>query len=1143
MTSEVAVVCPPLETTHMPILIALRHLTEYRYDRQVELLPHVVRLRPAPHCRTPILGYSLKVEPSNHFINWQQDPYSNHLARLVFPKKSDNLRIEVELLAELRAFNPFDFFIDPSFEQYPFVYEPTLSRELSPYLEAGDRGPLLNKVLSTLRRERVRTIDYLVEINQFLQQLVRYLIRMEPGIQTCEETLQSSSGSCRDSAWLMVQILRGLGIAARFTSGYLIQLVPDEKPVDGPSGPPADFTDLHAWAEAYLPGAGWIGLDPTSGLMAGEGHIPLACSADPITAAAISGSYLWDRLPGEGEDARATEELTFQMAVTRFDESPRSTKPYTDAEWKAIDTLGHKIDAELELADVRLTLGGEPTFVSTKNRDAPEWNTAALGDEKRRIADELLRRLQARIAPGGLLFHGMGKWYPGEPIPRWGYGCYWRKDGDPIWRDVELFAVEGRGGHCGESEARQFIRRLAERLELDPSSPIAAHEDAWYYLWRERCLPINVDPFESRLEDPEERKRLQRVFDQGLRAVVGYVMPLRREVASSGSRRWQSGQWTLREKRLYLLPGDSPMGFRLPLDALHWEAQERIHQVLERDPLEPRTDLPRYPCRDTETFGQPRVIAQAPPGMATFSAARAAGGNQPIVRTALCVEPRGGILHIFLPPVSLVEDCLDLLARIEETAHDLSLPVRIEGYAPPYDPRLQHLQITPDPGVLEVNVHPSGSWSELVKNTSVLHEEARQLHLTAEKFLLDGRPTGTGGGNHILLGGPTPQDSPILRRPDLLRSLIAYWQNHPALSYLFSSVFIGPTSQAPRVDEARNDSLYELDIAFRQLSNGSVDQGSSPPWIVDRLFRNLLVDVTGNTHRAEFCIDKLYSPETASGRRGLLEMRSFEMAPHERMSLSTQLLVRALVAWFWRTPYRQPLVRWGTQIHDRFMLPHFLQQDLEEVVEDLRRAGHMVDPAWFRPHLEFRFPQIGSVTCQGVHLELRPALEPWPVLGEEPGGGGQVRFVDSSVERLQVMIEGLTEKRHVVTCNGRRVPLHPTGATGEFVAGVRFRAWQPPACLHPRIPVHAPLVFDLVDAWQERAIGGCTYHVVHPGGRAFDTLPINSLEAESRWRARFWPLGHSIGTVPVPPEERQVEYPMTLDLRRPESACLKVPAG
>jgi uncharacterized protein (DUF2126 family)/transglutaminase-like putative cysteine protease len=1107
----------------MSIRVALNHTSCYRYDRLVTLQPHVVRLRPAPHCRTPILNYSLSIEPGPHFLNWQQDPFSNFLARLVFPQAVRELRVVVDLTAELTPFNPFDFFIEPHAEHYPFTYEPALARELAPYLEAAPAGPLLLELVGKLGQRDVRSVDFVVKLNRHLHQAIRYLIRVEPGVQSPEETLKRRSGSCRDSAWLLVQLLRNFGLAARFVSGYLIQLTADERSLDGPSGPERDFTDLHAWAEVYFPGAGWVGLDATSGLLAGEGHLPLACAAEPTSAAPITGSFAWTPDPERPEE-RCEETFDVHMSVVRIHESPRVTKPYTDGQWHAILDLGEQIDRDLQALDVRLTMGGEPTFVSIDDRDAPEWNTTALGAGKQRQGATLLHRLREQFAAGGLLHFGQGKWYPGEPLPRWAYGCYWRRDGIAVWQDPTLMADIARDyGHTAD-EARRFAAALAERLRLDPAFCVPGYEDVWYHLWRERRLPYNVDPLQNRLDDLLERTRLARLFEQGLGQVVGYALPLRRR--AEGHAGWESGKWQLRSPHLFLLPGDSPMGYRLPLDSLPWETPEARTEIYPRDPFSPRDPLPFRPEPSRQIQGMSAPDPSAAEQYFRFSR-NGHGAAATVVRTALCVEPRGGRLHVFMPPVAMLEDYLELIAAVEATAAELCVPIVIEGYRPPADDRLWHFQITPDPGVLEVNIQPAQSWKDLVRNTTIVYEEARQARLSAEKFMLDGRHCGTGGGNHVVIGGPSPADSPILRRPDLLRSLLACWHNHPSLSYLFSSLFIGPTSQAPRVDEARNDSLYELDLAFQQVP----EKGACPPWLVDRVFRHLLVDVTGNTHRAEFCIDKLYSPDGTDGRRGLLELRAFEMPPHARMSVVQQLLLRALIARFWRLPYRRALVRWGTELHDRFLLPHFIEQDFDDLLHELAQEGYRLDPEWFAAHREFRFPAIGSVTYRGVHLALRTALEPWHVLGEEATSGGTVRHVDSSVERLEVKVQGLTDSRHQVLCNGRRVPLHPTGVNGEYVAGVRYRAWQPPSCLHPTIGIHAPLVFDLLDTWTGRSLGGCQYHVAHPGGRAFERFPVNAGEAESRRTARFFPFGHTPGMMMAPAPERHAEAPLTLDLR------------
>jgi len=1114
------------------IHVALNHVTHYRYDRPVSLSPQVVRLRPAPHARTPIISYALKVTPEQHFINWQQDPQSNYLARLVFPEKTREFKVEVDLVAELSVINPFDFFLEPGAEQFPFSYAPALRHELLPFLEKLPATPLFQAFVDGIPRTPQASVDFLVSLNQRVQRAIGYVIRMEPGVQTPGETLVKALGSCRDSAWLLVQVLRHLGLAARFVSGYLIQLVPDVKSLDGPSGAERDFTDLHAWCEVYLPGAGWIGLDPTSGLLAGEGHIPIACSPEPSSAAPITGF---------SDECEC--EFSHTMSVERIAETPRVTKPYTDAQWAAIEGLGLRIDADLAAGDVRLTMGGEPTFISIDDPDGAEWNTEALGPSKRTRAADLFHRLREKYAPHGLVHFGQGKWYPGEQLPRWSLNCFWRKDGEPIWKNAALIADETQDYAADAELTGRFLRGVAERLDLDGQYVFPAYEDAFYYLWRERRLPVNVDPFDARLDDPLERERLARVFTQGLDAVVGHVLPIARSFVRG---RWQTGPWFLRTERCYLIPGDSPVGYRLPLDSQPWVARADYPYVNAPDPTQAVPPLRAY--HDIRTTLDERALAEGAlpldadgkSGSGLFATAGAAAFERwPqqhesagwITRTAMSAQARNGVLYIFMPPTSCLEDYLELVAAVEATAQALCAPVILEGYEPPRDARLEKFSVTPDPGVIEVNIQPCADWAELVERSTHLYEAARLSRLSTEKFMLDGRHTGTGGGNHFVLGAATPLDSPFLRRPDLLRSLISYWHNHPSLSYLFSGLFIGPTSQAPRLDEARNDAVYELEIAFRQLPPAGTEV---PPWLIDRLLRHLLVDATGNTHRAEFCIDKLYSPDSASGRLGLLEMRAFEMPPHARMSLAQQLLLRALIARFWKTPYAPPrLVRWGTELHDRFMLPHFVQQDFNDVIFELNDAGYAFHPDWFAPHFEFRFPRHGGFAVQGMEIEVRHALEPWHVMGEEGAVGGTVRYVDSSVERVQVKATGMASDRYVLTCNGVPVPLLNTGSVGEFVAGVRYRAWQPASCLHPTIGVQAPLTFDLVDTWTRRSLGGCRYHVAHPGGRNFERYPVNAYEAEGRRLARFTVLAHTPGRIEVGEAARNARFPFTLDLRRP----------
>ena len=1111
----------------MSIHVALNHVTHYRYDRPINLGPQIVRLRPAPHSRTRILSYSMRVEPATHFINWQQDPQSNYLARLVFPDKTTSFRIEIDLVAEMAVLNPFDFFLEPSAEHYPFAYEPEVALELEPYTIKVPATKAFEAYLATISREKTATNDWLVALNQKLQRDIGYLVRMEPGVQTPEETLTRASGSCRDTGWLLVQLLRHLGLAARFVSGYLIQLKSDVKSLDGPSGTEIDFTDLHAWCEVFLPGAGWIGLDPTSGLLAGEGHIPLACSPEPGSAAPVSGAI---------DECETTFEHS--MSVTRVWEAPRVTLPYTEAQWRAIDALGHQVDNDLLKNDVRLTQGGEPTFVSVDDREGDEWNTEAMGPTKRLLSADLMDKLRAKYGDGGLLHYGQGKWYPGEQLPRWSLNLFWRKDKQPVWTHPELFASEHQDYGVTEAHAHRFLAGVAKRLGLDSKYVFPAYEDTWYYLWRERRLPTNVDPFDARLADPLERDRLRKVFTQGLDKVVGHVFPVARN--PSGAPRWQSGPWFLRAERCYLIPGDSAMGYRLPLDSQPWAKESDLPWVYPPDQTQPFAPLPPYRrlryASGANEGGSAGASAAEPSSASGAPALRAPGRFESaasVTRTAMSAEPRNGRLYVFMPPATALEDYLELVCAVEDTALEMKLPVILEGYEPPKDPRLALLRVTPDPGVIEVNIHPAHSWNELVDQATHLYQSAHETRLSTEKFMLDGRHTGTGGGNHFVLGGATVADSPFLRRPDLLTSMVAYWHNHPALSYLFSGLFVGPTSQAPRVDEARNDSVYEIEIAFAELKRITEQNGHVPPWLVDRLMRNLLIDVSGNTHRAEFCIDKMYSPDGPTGRLGLLEMRAFEMPPHARMSLTQQLLMRALVSRFWQSPYApERLKRWGTELHDRFMLPHFIWQDLSDVCEELNAAGYPLELDWFAPHLNFRFPRLGDFAAMGVEVELRLALEPWHVMGEEGAVGGTARFVDSSIERIQLRVTGLVGDRHVLTCNGRTIPLQPTGKVGEFVGAVRYRAWNPPSALHPSIDVHAPLTFDLLDTWMHRSMGGCQYHVAHPGGRSYDTFPVNMLEAEARRLARFFRTGHSPGYMPVPKEERNPNFPFTLDLRR-----------
>lgn len=1078
----------------MPPRVALTHITRYRYSADVALGPHLIRLKPAPHCRTPISAYSLRTSPAPQSLSWQQDPSGNFVARVNFPLSTRELNITIDLIADLAPQNPFDFLVDPEASTFPFTYDASIEPALSPFRLTPAPSRSLDAYVDRIRAgsQGRGTIDLLCEIARDLSGVISYRRRFEHGVQTPEESLATASGSCRDSAWLLVDILRRLGLAARFVSGYLLELGKVGEQDDRTQS--TDSAALHAWAECYIPGVGWIGFDATSGLLAAEGHIPLCSTPSPESAAPISGTH-----------SIANVEMVNEMRLELLSDTQSPESPYRQAEWQKILLAGAAVDGRLEAGDVRLSMGGEPTFVAREDPLAPEWNLAALGPTKRAYSDKLSRRLMQRFAPGGLVHHGHGKWYPGETAARWAFAVLWRNDGKPLWNDVTLIADETPSAPVSLGDAERYAHALCEALGLLPESAMPAYEDVAHYLLVERRLPLGFELSQAKLSSAGERTRLARILDHGLGQPVGFVLPLI-IVDHGGKRRVVTERWRLKREALFLVPGDSPIGLRLPLAGLQ-----------DVDFIDYPNVEPRDPMADT------RPLPDASDDMGSLPQSASVGP----VRTALTVEPRPGHVAIFLPPLSDGEDYATLLAAIESAARRAAIKIRLEGYLPPFDTRLGAIKVTPDPGVIEVNVHPARSWDELVAITEGVNEDASAIGLAADKWLIDGRRIATGGGNHIVVGGLTPADSPFLRRPDLLASLISYWQAHPALSYLFAGQFVGPTSQAPRIDEGRHEQLAELEIAFAQLPKSG---STVAPWIVDRLFRNLLIDVSGNTHRAEICIDKLYSPSGPMGRLGLVEFRAFEMPPDPRMSLACQLLVRALIAFLWERPYRRRMVRFGTTLHDRFLLPTFLWEDLEAIVADLEGAGFPIDAQWFRPHLEFRYPVIGSFRGGDVEVTLRQALEPWHVLAEE--GGGTSRRVDSSLDRIEVSAKCHAFDRYAVACNGCYLPLAATTAPGVRVAGVRYRAWPTSDGFHPLIPTHVPLNFDIFDTFNGRSIGGARYHAVDPSGRIAERPPVDAREATIRRAARLQLHGHSpSGTrfASAPPDP---EHPLTLDLRR-----------
>ncbi|HEY1555651.1 MAG TPA: transglutaminase family protein [Kofleriaceae bacterium] len=1027
--------------------VLVQHRSRYRYPAPALLGPQVIRLRPADHARARVESYRLDIAPE-HRVHWQRDPHGNHAARVTFKsgQRIESLELLVELALDVRPVNPFDFFVDARAKTTPFTYPDALAGELAAFLDTGDPAYRLGRrtleLLAALPGE-ADTIDLLVEINRRVREAVAYVIRDEPGVWTPEQTLAEGRGSCRDSGVLLVALLRARGIAARFASGYLVQLADEGMIPDEPRGVDRDVVDLHAWAEAFVPGAGWIGLDGTSGLFTGEGHIPLACTASPAHAAPLDGT----------SDVPASA-VEFTTRIARLGHEPRPTAPYTDDTWRELLAAGDRADATLVEAGLALTVGGEPTFCARDGSDAKEWQGGALGPDKWRRGRHLADELRDRLAPGGLVLHRSGKHYPGESLPRWALDVVSRADGVPLWPIRELAA------DSTIAAARRFGEALARELGI----AVELH-----------------DAFE---DDGE---------------VAGYVLPLRRAGTSDFGLRasdWRSERWQFPGGKLVLIPGDSPIGLRLPLSSLPPAEQEP--QI---DADDPRQQLPLQ-----SAVRGPKSEVHPPP-----------------IRTAVCLEPRAETLWIFLPPVDTAADFIDLIAAIDRARGSA---VALEGYPPPPSPELRRFSVTPDPGVLEVNVAPVASCREAAGLHETVFEAAVACGLTAERYLLDGRAAGSGGGNHITLGGPTRETSPWLLRPELLASLVAFTQHHPSLSYLFSGLFVGPTSQAPRVDEARHDALYELELALPRLFE------QPPAWQVDALLRHLLVDVAGSTHRAEISIDKLVDPQTPHGRQGLVELRAFEMPPHPRMVAAQVVLARALVASFSRAPYRHSLVRWGTELHDRFLLPYFLWRDFEEVLAHLARTGIALPHAAFEPFVELRCPLAGTLAVGDAALELRNAIEPWHVLGEEATQTGTARYVDSSVERVELRARGLDPERYAIAVNDVIVPMRAVAGRDLRVAGVRFRAWCPPHALHPHLGLHHPLHLAIVDKWAERGVAGGAYHVWHPEGRAFDTPPLTRVEAAARRAQRFT----REGPPPWPLRAREVEphpeQPYTLDLRR-----------
>jgi uncharacterized protein (DUF2126 family) len=1094
--------------------LLVQHQSTWAYPSPAALGPHLIRLRPASHTQADIETYGLTITPGGD-LRWQQDPYGNHIGRLTYPSGTtvEALQVGVEFTCNIKPVNPFDFFIDDRCKDAPFTYPAELLPDLAPFLDRTEAsvagGVRLAAFLDTLPREG-DTVQLIVQLNAAVNTVTSYVIREEAGIWTPEETLTAGRGSCRDSAVLLIAALRSRGLAARFVSGYLIQLT-DEGMIPGEQrGVTSDVVDLHAWAEVFVPGGGWIGLDATSGLLCGEGHIPLACTASPPLAA-----------PVEGTSDTQAESVSFSMKIERLEHEPCPTRPYEDEVWLAMLDAGDCADAALRDAGLMMTMGGEPTFNGRDYPEAPEWNGDALGPHKTRTGRRFAAGLAQRLAPGGIVMERVGKHYPGESLPRWALDIIGRTDGAPIWHGKTLAETKGATPH----HAARFATALATRLDLQ-DYVIPAFEDPWRALQDEANLPAHLDPRTAKLDDPEERRRLARLLDRGLSTEAGFVLPLTRFDGT-----WLSDAWTFRRGQLYLIPGDGPMGLRLPLKSLGggYVAAPAEAAV---DPPDPRRAamLVHEATTRAEMAALLQRLVQARSTTPTAPLeAQDASVLGAAIGTALCVEARDGAVRVFFPPLETAEDFLALLAIVDETAQQLSMSVALEGYPPVSTPDLKKFCVTPDPGVLEVALPPVTTVREHAALVDTVFDVALHAGLHSEKYLLDGRMAGSGGGNHITFGGPEALQSPFLQRPDLLASLLTFLQHHPSLSYMFSGLFVGPTSEAPRIDEARHDALYEMEIALERAHDRSQP---TPTWLTDLLFRHLLVDVAGNTHRAEVSIDKLYDPATPYGRQGIVELRAFEMPPHPRMITAQALLVRSLLASFAAEPYKAPLVRWGQTLHDRYLLPTYLWRDFEDVLRFLDDRGFALPSDAYTPFIELRCPLVGSLDAGDVTLEVRNAIEPWLVLGEEATPSGTSRYVDSSMERIEVRLTGAIPERHMVLVNGHQLPLRASGMAGERVGGVRFRAWAPPHSLHAHLGIHHPITLEVIDTWAKRSLGACAYHVWHPEGRSFDSPPLTRFEASARRAQRFTRAEPQRAPVypRIAPAHHDVPY--TLDLRR-----------
>lgn len=1096
----------------MSTRVAITHTIEQCFDRPVRLSTHWLRVRPAPQARARISAYSLTLHAEPHFLNWVRDPFENHLARVDFPEPLGSLKIELEFIAELEPSNPLDFLLEPDAASHPFSYPDQLRKELLPCLKINQPGRELRQWLSTLTRKPMSTVERLDLVNRRIQSAHAVTPSVSLGPRDAEVVLSQRRGSCWDLAWLLTVTLRHLGLAARLACGHRIILA------QGPGG--RDSVSLHGWSEAYLPGAGWIGLDPVAGLFTTEAYVPFACAPDPLRVRPIVGYR-----------EACEEQQVEQLRIVRL-EARQSADPVTHL--ADVQAVGRFVERDLAEQGVRTAVGIGLSLVLSSETDEPEWNVAALGPTKRSKGESLLSRLRRRLAPGGVIQQGQGKWYAGDPLPRWQLGCYFRFDGRALWQHPERLASPPSGRSAELGDAQRFTGALATALGIDPECVVGAYEDPLPNLLQ---APVALDlaPSELQLADPARRRELAERLSQARRELVGYVLPLRFDPARE---RWSSGAWVFRRAALYLTPGDSAMGYRLPLGSLLHDEQGEFEAQLERSPFEERPSLP--------VFGS-AMRARLAAGHLRGTAQNDSAQDRP-PRTALCVQPRAGRLYVFLPPVSHLEHYLELVAAVEAVSESMDLSVTLEGYAPPKDHRLGRLVLEPGAGVLRITLPETERWDDRMAMLKAVYEEAAGVGLCAERVMADGRRLPVGGEARLTVAGVQPMDSPFLTRPFILKRLITYVQRHPCLSYFFAGRAIGPSGFAARPDEGRDDALYELCIGLDRLPSGD----RAAPWQADRVLRHLLTDLSGNLERAEIRVDELYPPGRAGLRLGRIHIGSFETAPNESLAALQSLLVLGLLGRSVRAQECEELVRWGPALHDQFMLPDVLWDDLCAVVEDLNDVGYPFQLSWFEPLMALRFPILGVVQLGEITLELRTAHEPWPLLAEQASAAGMARFIDMANERVQVKLSGLTPLRYVLACNGHRVPLQNTGTHAKYLAGVRYKVTNPPATLHPTIPPVDALVFDLIDTWSGRAIGGCTYLPARPilwgpvgspvAASAADGAPGGAASAPrpppppppppARQSGAFLPQGSGYGPMPLPPPGHNERYPYLLDLTR-----------